>query len=128
MVTCKICNTNIQNFKIHEKSNKHKRNINQSMLDFDYFNDKNNKEIMNNYDKILNLNDEFEQAYLDVKDVKRKYSLNIHFKLFKFLQLCGVKCNISDFQKVSNKRENTLNEYNKMWKKICEINKWKLIE
>jgi len=89
---------------------------------------KNNKEIKNNYDKILNLNDEFEEAYLDVKCSKRKNSLNVHFKLFKLLQLCGVKCNISDFQKVSNKREITLNKYNKMWEEICEINKWKLIE
>src|ERR1044072_7779536 len=32
---------------------------------------KNNKEIKNNYDKILNLNDEFEEAYLDVKCSKR---------------------------------------------------------
>ena len=83
---------------------------------------------MKNYDKILNLNDEFEEAYLDVKCSKGKNSLNVHFKLFKLLQLCGVKCNISDFQKVSNKREITLNEYNKMWEEICEINKWKLIE
>ena len=97
MVTCKICNTEIKNFKIHEKSNKHKRNINQSLLDLDYFNDKNNKEIMNNYDKILNLNDEFEQAYLDVKCSKRKNSLNVPFKLFKLLHLCGAKCNILDF-------------------------------
>src|ERR1700755_1045033 len=41
---------------------------------------KNNKEIKNNYDKILNLNDEFEQAYQDVKcSTKRKNSLNVHF-------------------------------------------------
>ena len=96
------------------------------MLDLDYFNDKNNKEIKNNYDKILNLNDEFEQVYLDVKCSKRKNSLNIHFKLFKLPQLCGVKCKISDSQKVSSKREITLNMYNKMWEEICENNKWKL--
>src|ERR1700755_2035022 len=29
MATCEICNTNIKNFKIHEKSNKHFRNTNQ---------------------------------------------------------------------------------------------------
>ena len=90
---------------------------------------KKNEKIRIKHDKILNLNDELEETFQqEIKNFKRKNSFNVHFKIYKLLQLCGVKCNISDFQKVSNKREITLNEYNEMWKKICEINKWDLIK
>ncbi|KAL7645603.1 UNVERIFIED_CONTAM: hypothetical protein RMT77_003989 [Armadillidium vulgare] len=87
----------------------------------------NNTDIKNNYGKILKLNDELENAYKQVKDVKRKNSLNVHFKLYKLVQLCGVKCDIRDF-KISIKLEKNLNEYQTIWEKICKINDWKLID
>ena len=37
---CEICQIIIRNFKIHEKSNKHKRNINQLLLNNNYFGEK----------------------------------------------------------------------------------------
>ena len=86
-----------------------------------------NTDIMNNYDKILDLNDELENAYKQIKDVNRNNSLNVHFKLYKLMQICGVKCDMKDF-KISIKLEKALNEYQTIWKKICEINEWKLIE
>src|SRR6201990_1811172 len=40
MTTCEICNTEIKNFKIHVRSNKHMKNTNQSLLNLNYFDDK----------------------------------------------------------------------------------------
>ena len=87
----------------------------------------NNKDIRSNKDKILNFNDQFENAYKKIKDSKRKNSLNIHFKLYKFLQLCSVKSNISDF-KIHVKNKKILDEYELIWKEICITNNWKSME
>ena len=40
MTRCEVCHINIKNFKIHERSNKHMKNTNQSLLNLNYFNDK----------------------------------------------------------------------------------------
>ena len=36
MTYCEVCQTSIKNFKIHEKSNKHRKNINNFIIDFNY--------------------------------------------------------------------------------------------
>jgi ribosomal protein L37AE/L43A len=47
--------------------------------------------------QILKLHEDLEYAYNYVKNPERINSLNVHYKLFKLLQLCGVDCAISDF-------------------------------
>ena len=42
MTYCELCQTSIKNFKIHEKSNKHRRNINNFIVDFNYLDESNN--------------------------------------------------------------------------------------
>ena len=83
----------------------------------------NNKDIMENVGRILNHNDELERAYQQIKVSKN--SLNVHFKLYKLLQLCGLECNVEDFINLKTK---PLDKYQKAWKEICKINNWKVIE
>ena len=53
MNTCEICQTNIK--KNHEGSNKHKRNINQLLLNNNYFNDKKRFECSTCNQSVINL-------------------------------------------------------------------------
>lgn len=87
---------------------------------------KNNEYIKKNRNKILDLNDKLEQAYQQVKDSKRKNSLNAHYRLYKLLQLCDKKYDLPNFKKISTKK--FLDETQRVWKEICKINEWELID
>jgi ribosomal protein S27AE len=67
--------------------------------------------------QILRLHEELEYAYNFVKNPERKNTLNVHYKLFKLLQLCGVECNITDFYTL--KTEQKFDEHEYKWRQIC---------
>ncbi|CAF2123492.1 unnamed protein product [Rotaria magnacalcarata] len=80
-------------------------------------------EIKENFKQILDLHKQLECTYLQIRDPKRKKSLNVQYQLYKLLQLCGVDCKITDF-KIPFKRIIQFEEHKIMWKQICDINKW----
>ena len=80
-------------------------------------------EIKENLFKILDLHKQLERTYLQIRDPKRKKSLNVQYKLYKLLQLCGVDCERTDF-KIPFKRIIQFEEHKNVWKQICDINKW----
>jgi hypothetical protein len=75
--------------------------------------------------QILKLHEELEYAYNYVKNPERINSLNVHYKLFKLLQLCGVECTISDFYTL--KTEQKYEEHESKWREICKITGWKIL-
>jgi hypothetical protein len=68
--------------------------------------------------QILKLHDELEYTYNFVKNPKRINSLNVHFKLQKLLELCGIEC--SDIN--SLKTDQKLEEHEDTWREICLLN------
>ena len=76
-----------------------------------------------NQTKILSFLPYLDSAYEKIKDPKRKKSLNVHYKLYKLLRLCNVDCKILDF-KIPFKTKKKIEEHKKIWKEICDINKW----
>lgn len=75
--------------------------------------------------QILKLHEELEYAYNYVKNPERINSLNVHYKLFKLIQLCGVDCAISDFYTL--KTEQKYEEHEAKWRDICKITGWKVL-
>jgi len=76
------------------------------------------------YFKVAGMNIKVEKAFRQINcNLKRSNSLNVHYKLYKLLQLSEENCDISDF-KICLKRAKTLKNYDMIWKQICEINKW----
>ncbi len=48
-------------------------------------------------DELLEMHDQLEEAYMEVKDEERLNSLNVNWKLYKLLQLVGYQCKKDDF-------------------------------
>ena len=47
--------------------------------------------------ELLEMHDQLEEAYMEVKDEERLNSLNVNWKLYKLLQLLGYECKKDDF-------------------------------
>ena len=70
--------------------------------------------------------DQAEDVYNKIKDPSRINSLNVNYKLFKFLQLLGCNCKKDDFYILKTKGK--VEEHDEKWKEICEMLRWKFIE
>lgn len=58
---------------------------------------KNPPDITEYRNELLDMHDQLEEAYLEVKDEERLNSLNVNWKLYKLLQLLGYECKKDDF-------------------------------
>jgi hypothetical protein len=58
---------------------------------------KNPPDITNYRSELLEMHDQLEEAYMEVKDEERLNSLNVNWKLYKLLQLLGYDCKKDDF-------------------------------
>ena len=77
-------------------------------------------------DKILEYHKVLEYYYPLVKgsmDSTRINSLNVHYKLFKLLRMCGVDCTVSEF--CSLRTPKTYSCYEETWKDLCKYTGWK---
>ncbi len=72
--------------------------------------------------QILKFHEELEYAYKFVKNANRINSLNVNFKLYKLLRLCGVDCDISEF--CTLKTDQKTDEHEEKWEQICKITGW----
>ena len=58
---------------------------------------KNPPDITEFRNELLEMHDQIEEAYMEVKDADRLNSLNVNWKLYKLLQLLGYTCKKDDF-------------------------------
>lgn len=58
---------------------------------------KNPPDITEYRSELLEMHDQLEEAYLEVKEEERLNSLNVNWKLYKLLQLLGYECKKDDF-------------------------------
>lgn len=69
--------------------------------------------------RLLELFDQQEEAYTEVKDPERTNSLNVNYKLYKLLQLIGYPCQKDDFYILRTRTK--LEEHDEKWREIIEI-------
>lgn len=75
--------------------------------------------------KLLSMLDLVEGVYEKVKDPSRVNSMNVNYKLYKILQLCGYPCRKDDFYILRS--AGRMAEHDVIWSKICSELKWKVL-
>jgi len=83
-------------------------------------------EISQYEERILQLNDIFEQVYAVIKDPEKKNSLNVNYKLLKFCQHLGANVTRDDFSFL--KTYPKIKEHDDVTEKIFSILGWYFIE
>jgi len=83
-------------------------------------------DIQDHVAQILKYHDILENVYARIKDPTRVNSLNVHFKLFKLIRLCGLECDVSDF--CSLRTDQKFEEHEERWRDICRLTGWKISE
>ncbi len=79
---------------------------------------KNPPDITNFRNELLEMHEQLEEAYLEVKDDERLNSLNVNWKLYKLLQLLGYDCKKDDF--FCLKTPTKQGEHEQKWQSMME--------